>query len=361
MDLRISPRGRFEIDRQVGGYSVVTSLSENLSQYLRAAITDQLKSNTFPSIRAADIARADKLAEYKIDAQRRIIQLVLNSPFSSDFNQESIQVDVARSQRDSISITIRYFGGNADEVLVNYSVDGGRLVLDEELDIPYVSDGEERLIEEEVVIVDQSVELDVSCEPTGVLYICDEGVSPSTEQTTINFKDIPDIERRIAKNVTIDGILFSTLGSRTSPLVHIGGDSIDNPEIYQGLFDSIFLSTLIKNRGTNFKITGVLPVTGDIRLIRYIPSVEDWLIEVSSENQSSVVVEIASIEAIDTSDRRFYTDAKSSTPVDHYPFPNEAVRGRKYYALDNVLNPGRYTCYYKGLVKPRYNGSIEEV
>lgn len=361
MDLRISARGRFEIDRQVGGYSVVSSLSENLSQYLRAAITDQLKSNTFPSIRAADIAKSDKLAEYKIDAQRRIVQLVLNSPFSSDFNQESIQIDVQRSQQDSLAISIRYFGGDAGEVLVNYSVDGGRLVLPEELDIPYISEAEERLIEEEIVVTDQVTELDVSCEPTGTLYICDEGVSPSSEQITISFKDIPDIERRIAKNVNVDGITFPTLGSKTSALVHIGGDSIDNPDIYLGLYDSIFLSTLIKNRGTNFKITNVIPVSGDIRLIRYISATEDWLIEVSNENQTSVVIEISYIEAIDTSDRYFYSDAKSATPVDQYPFPNEAVRGRKYYLLDNFLNPGRYTCYYKGLVKPRYNGSIEEV
>lgn len=360
MDLRVSPRGRFEIDPQTGGFSVVTDISENLSQYLRAAITDQLSSDTFPSIRAADIGKASKLAEFKLEAQRRIIQLVLNSPFAYDFNEDSIQVEATRSQTDAVLVSIRYLGGTSSEILTNYAVDGGRLVLDEELDSPYIMIAEERLIEEEIVVTDQVEELDVSCEPNGPLYICAVGTNPQVENLTINFKDIPDIERRVAKNVGIDGNTYPSLGSKSSYIVHLGSSGIDNP-LVQGVYDSILISTLIKNRGINFKITDIQPVSGDIRYIRYIPEIEDWLIETINEGQDSITVAVSSIQVVETADRFFYRDAKAVTQVDRYPFPNEAVRGRKFYILDNILNPGTYTCYYKGLVKPRYNGSLEEV
>jgi hypothetical protein len=46
--------------------------------------------------------------------------------------------------------------------------------------------------------------------------------------------------------------------------------------------------------------------------------------------------------------------------VDNYAFPNESVRGRKFYILEGILSPGVYTLYYRGIVKNRYNGSIEE-
>lgn len=359
MDLRISPRGRFEINPATGGFSVVTALGENLSQYLRAAITDQLNSNTFPSIRAADISRASKLAEFKIEAQRRVIDLIMSSPFAYDFDPSSIQVSVSRSQSDSISVSIRYIGGDSLEVLTTFSLDGGRLLLDEELDIPFTTRSEERLIEEELVITVPTGEVDVSCEPTGTLYVCDQDTSLKTETIRIPFKDIPDSERRTAKNVTIDDVTYPILGVRSSQMVHQGIAS-DNP-LLVGIYDSILLSTVYKNRGTDLKVTAVEPVSGAVQFVKYIPSIDDWLIEVTNQPGDSIELSVSSIESLDTTDTFSYVDNKTVSPTDRYPFANEATKGRKYYVLTNILNPGTYTLYYKGLVKPRYNGSIEEV
>lgn len=358
MDLKISPRGRFEIDS--GRFTIVTDRSELLSQYLRAAITDQLKSDTFPSITASHLSENSRLLDFKLEAQRRIVNLVASSPFAYDFELTGIGVNIQRVNEDSILVSISYDNGSSNSVIVNYSVNGGRLELEEELDTPYFSNGEVRLIEEEVSSSEFIEEIDVSCEPAGVMFICEQGEEPDSENLTIPFAAIPEMDRIIAKNVMIDDEIFPTLGSRKSRFFSVPTDS-EAPIVDSLYLDSILLGSVLKNRGTNFKVTGVEQVSGDIRLIKYIPSIEDWLIEVSNNNQSEVVVKITFIEAIDICGTYFYQDSKAVTQVDNYSFPNEAIRGRKFYRLSNILSPGIYTVYYTGLVKSRYNGSIEEV
>lgn len=358
MDLRVSPRGRFEIAN--GRFSIVTDRSELLSQYLRTAITNQLESDVFPSIRAADLDVPSALAEFKLEAQRRIIDIISRSPFGYDFNPSSIELSVEKITSDSILVRILYLDGSEISIITDYTLAGGRLELEEELDPPYLMDGSVRYIEEEVVSNDYIEEVDVSCEPIGPLYICNKGVKPVNEVISIQFKAIPDLDRIIARNVNIDGIIFDTIGSKSSRMFHISiSGSEDN--LFSSLsYDSILLGSFLKNRGTNFKILNVTAGSGDIRLIRYIPSIEDWLIEVSAENQDSVTVNIESIEAVDKSSTYVYQDAKSVMQVDNYAFPNESVRGRKFYILEGVLSPGVYTLYYRGIVKNRYNGSMEE-
>ena len=109
MDLRISPRGRFEIDN--GRFSIVTDFSELLSQYLRAAITDQLRSDTFPSITASQISDNGKLLDFKLESQRRIVELVAGSPFAYNFDISAINVDIERVGLDSILISISFNNG----------------------------------------------------------------------------------------------------------------------------------------------------------------------------------------------------------------------------------------------------------
>lgn len=358
MDLRISPRGRFEIDN--GRFSIVTDFSELLSQYLRAAITDQLKSDTFPSITASQISENARLLDFKLEAQRRIVELVAGSPFAYDFDISGITVETQRVGQDTILISISYNNGSTNSVVVNYSINGGRLELEEELESPYRLNGDIRLIEEEISASDFVEEIDVSCEPAGSLYVCEQGAEPKFEDIVIPFAAIPEMDRIIAKNVTIDDQTYLTLGSRKSRFLSAPSDP--NEPIADELFlDSIFLGSVLKNRGTNFKVTGVQQISGDIRIIRYIPSVDDWLIEVSNEGQSEVTVRVNYIEAVDICTTYFYQDSKTVTQVDNYSFPNEAIRGRKYYRLNNILSPGLYTIYYTGIVKSRYNGSIEEV
>lgn len=363
MDLKISPRGRFEIDS--GRFTIVTDRSELLSQYLRAAITDQLRSDTFPTITATHLSQNSRLTDFKLEAQRRIVSLVSNSSFAYDFELTGISVDIQRVTEDSILVSISYNNGSTNTAIVNYSVNGGRLELEEELDSPYFISGEARLIEEEVSSSEFIEEIDVSCEPAGAMYICEQGEEPGSENITIPFAAIPELERIIAKNVEIDGEIYATLGSRKSRHIGIvyGGDSEDVSVLENqssGVYDSIFLGSVLKNKGTNFKVTAVERVSGNILLIKYIPSVEDWLIEVSTEEQSEVVVRVTSIEAIDICGTYFYQDSKAVTQVDNYSFPNEAIRGRKFYRLSSILSPGVYSVYYTGLVKSRYNGSIEE-
>lgn len=358
MDLRISPRGRFEIDN--GRFSIVTDFSELLSQYLRAAITDQLRSDTFPSITASQISDNGKLLDFKLESQRRIVELVAGSPFAYDFDISGINVDIERVGQDSILISISYNNGSTNSVAVNYSINGGRLELEEELGFPYRLDGEIKLIEEEISASDFVEEIDVSCEPAGALYVCEEGVEPRFENITIPFAAIPEMDRIIAKNINIEDENYAVLGSRKSRFLS-SPDNADEPTSDSLFLDSIFLGSVLKNRGSNFKVTDVQQVSGDIRLIRYIPTVDDWLIEVSNEGQTEVVVRVNYIEAVDVCTTYFYQDSKTVTQVDNYSFPNEAIRGRKYYRLNNVLSPGLYTIYYTGIVKPRYNGSIEEV
>jgi hypothetical protein len=364
MDLRISPRGRFEIDN--GRFSIVTDFSELLSQYLRAAITDQLRSDTFPSITASQISENGRLLDFKLEAQRRVVELVAGSPFAYDFDISGITVETQRVGQDSVLVSISYNNGSTNSVVTNYSINGGRLELEEELGAPYRLDGEVRLIEEEISASDFIEEVDVSCEPAGSLYICEEGAEPKFEDIIVPFAAIPEMDRIIAKNVIVDDTIYFSLGSRKSRHISIpyGGDIEDQSGLEdstENAYDSIFLGSVLKNRGNSFKVTGVEQVAGDIRLIRYIPSVDDWLIEVSNENQVQVTVRVNYIEAIDICSTYFYQDAKTVTQVDNYSFPNESVRGRKYYRLNNVLSPGLYTIYYRGIVKPRYNGSIEEV
>jgi hypothetical protein len=357
MDLRVSPRGRFEIAN--GRFSIVTDRSELLSQYLRTAITNQLESDVFPSIRAADLDVPSALAEFKLEAQRRIIDIISRSPFGYDFNPSNIELSVEKITSDSILVRILYLDGSDITVITNYTLAGGRLELEEELDPPYLMDGSVRYIEEEVVSNNYIEEVDVSCEPIGPLYVCNKGAKPITENITLQFKAMPDLDRIIARNVDIEGIIFDTIGSKSSRMFHISvSGSEDN--LFSPGYDSILLSSFLKNRGTNFKILNVSADSGDIRLIRYIPSIEDWLIEVSTEDQDSVSVNVESIEAVDKSSTYVYQDAKSVMQVDNYAFPNESVRGRKFYILEGILSPGVYTLYYRGIVKNRYNGSIEE-
>jgi hypothetical protein len=357
MDLRVSARGRFEISN--GGFSVVTDRSELLSQYLRAALTDQLRSDTFPSIRAADVSVASKLGEFKLESQRRIVDLISRSSFAYDFDLNNIQVDIERTNTDSILVRIVCNNGSDNNVLVSYSINGGRLELDEELDSPYLLSGSVKLIEEELITNTFTQEIDVSCEPAGLLYVCDKGVQPVTEEITVEFKNIPNLDRIIAKNVEIDGIIYPTIGAKDSIILSLSTNG-ESGGVSSNAFDSILISSVMKNRGTNFKITNVTAVSGDIRLIKYISSIEDWVIEVSTEGQDRVIVSVESIEALEKTGRFIYQDAKAVTQVDNYSFPNEAVRGRKFYILNTILSPGVYVVYYKGIVKNRYNGSLEE-
>lgn len=355
MDLRVSPRGRFEIAS--GKFSIVTDRSELLSQYLRTAITNQLESDVFPSIRASDLDVPSALAEFRLESQRRILDIISRSPFGYDFNPSNIELSIDKITSDSILVKILYLDGSDVTVVTDYTLAGGRLELEEELDPPYLMDGSVRYIEEEVVSNDYIEEVDVSCEPIGPLYVCNKGVKPTSENITIQFKAMPDLDRIIARNVTIDGIVFDTIGSKTSKMFHLVNGETDSQTAG---YDSILASSFLKNRGTNFKVLNISAGSGDIRLIRYIPSIEDWLIEVSTEGQDSVAINIESIEAVDKSSSYIYQDAKSVMQVDNYAFPNESVRGRKFYILDGILSPGVYTLYYRGIVKDRYNGSMEE-
>lgn len=355
MDIKLTPRGRFTVEN--GRFATVRNTTELLSQYLNAVLTDNIRSNTFPSIRAADIKLPSKIGQYKLEVQQRIIEIIKASPFSYDFESEYVQVIVERSGEDSIFIGISYDKGDQELVSAGFTFDGGRLVLEEEVDSAYNSEFTIRTIEEEVVVISPTDEVDVSCEPFGPLYICPEGTGLITEKIELDLKSYPDQERVIKRNVELSSGTYTTLGSSTSRSIN---SDISDPEGSGGSnSDSFLMGTFLKNRGVNFKLIDIRVVSGTVNLLRYIPEIEDWLLEVPV-TQEFVTLEIDSLEAVETAENFEYSDIKSYGTSNQYPFREEAIRGRKYYTLDTILNPGVYSIFYRGIVKNRYNGSLEE-
>lgn len=356
MDLRLTSRGRFTV--RDGRFEIVTSQSELLSQYLNAVLTDNIRASTFPSIRASDIRLPSKVGQFKIDVQQRIIEIIRSSPFAYDFEAEFIQVDVQRTGDDSVFVGISYNVGNNEEVSTSFTFDGGRLVLPEELERPFLLNSEDRLIEEEVVVVEPTSEIDVSCEPSGPMYICEEGESLQTETLELDLKSFPDQERVSKRNIIIDGILYLTLGLSSSKSLLESADS--HLAIEDDSIDSFIFSTFLKNRGPDFKLVDIRVVSGVANIVRYIPEIEDWVLEVPN-TQEFITVQIDYLNAVTTAEDFEYSDIKAYGTSEQYPFREEEVRGRKFYKLDTILNPGIYSVFYRGLVKNRYNGSLEEV
>lgn len=360
MDLRLSPRGRIAIRN--GRFDIVTNRNELLSQYLRAALTEDLRSDTFPAIRAAELETTAGINRYKLEIQRRVIETLTSSPFGYDFEPENIEVNIRRTGRDSIAVSITSLSDTPGSVFVSYTVDGGRLQLEEETDPPYVTEGEEKLIEQEVVSTEPVFEIEVSCPPTGPLYICEQGATVEVEDVVIDFANIPNTDRIIKKNVRVAGIEYPSLGQKGS--FTYTGTELEQSELAIPItgVDGIFLGSVVKNRGPEYKIVNVEPLSGSIRNITFIGDAGDWFIEayIGQEN-TPASVRIYGINAVDTAYEYFYSDNKRAIATDTYPFPNEEIRGRKFYKLLNILSPGVYSVYYTGLVRTRYNGSIEDL
>lgn len=358
MDLRLTSRGRFTV--RDGRFEIVTSQSELLSQYLNAVLTDNIRASTFPSIRASDIRLPSKVGQFKIDVQQRVIEIIRSSPFAYDFEPEFIQVDVERTGDDSVFVGISYNVGNNEEVSTSFTFDGGRLVLPEELERPFLLSSEDRLIEEEVVVIEPTSEIDVSCEPSGPMYICEEGESLQTETLELDLKSFPDQERVIKRAVTLESGFYDTIGSTTSRSITELEVSLEGNSTLTKSYDSFIFSTFLKNRGPDFKLVDVRLVSGFANIIRYIPEIEDWVLEVPN-TQEFITVQIDYLNAVTTAEDFEYSDIKAYGTSEQYPFREEEVRGRKFYKLDTILNPGIYSVFYRGLVKNRYNGSLEEV
>lgn len=358
MDIKLTPRGRFVVSD--GRFEMVTSQANLLSQYLNAVLTDNIRANTFPSIRASDVKLPSKIGKFKIDVQQRIIEIIRSSPFSYDFEAQFIQVDVERTGEDSVFVGISYNIGNGEEISTSFTFDGGRLVLQEELERPFFLLGEERLIEQEVVVVEPTDEIDVSCEPSGTMYICEEGESLKTERLEIDLKSFPDQERIIKRNVNLSTGFYDTIGSSQSrSITEFAVDPEGNVPLTKS-YDSFIFSTFLKNRGPDFKLVDVRVISGVVNLVRYVPEIEDWVMEVPL-TQEFVTLEIDYLNTVTTAESFSYSDIKAYGTSDQYPFREEEVRGRKFYKLDTILNPGIYSVFYRGLVKNRYNGSVEEV
>jgi hypothetical protein len=358
MDLKLTPRGRFAISN--GRFEIITSQSELLSQYLNAVLTDNIRANTFPSIRASEVRLPSKVAKFKIDVQQRIIEIIRSSPFSYDFEAQYIQVDVQRAGEDSVFVGISYSVGNGKEANTSFVFDGGRLVLPEELERPFSVFRQERIIEEEAVVIEPTDEVDVSCEPSGTMYICNEKEGIKTEKIEIDLKSFPDRERIIKRNVELPTGFYETIGSSQSRSIAEFELDPEGNHLLTKSYDSFIFSTFLKNRGPNFKLIDVRVISGLVNLIRYVPKIEEWVMEVPL-TQEFVTLEIDYLNTVTTAELFRYSDIKTYGTSDQYPFREEEVRGRKFYKLDTILNPGIYSVFYRGFVKDRYNGSIEEV
>lgn len=357
MDIKLTPRGRFTVEN--GRFATVRNSTELLSQYLNAVLTDNIRSNTFPSIRASDIKLPSKIGQYKLDVQQRIIEIIKSSPFSYDFESEFIQVIVERSGEDSIFIGISYDKGDQELISAGFTFDGGRLVLPEEIESAYDSQSEFRTIEEEIVIIEPTDEITVSCEPFGPLYICPEGTGLITEQIELDLKSFPDQERVIKRGVELVNGFYNVLGSSESRSLLEQEVDPEGGYLDSKTYDSFLMGTFLKNRGINFKLIDIRVISGTVNLLRYVSEIEDWILEVPI-TQEFVTLEIDSLEAVETAENFEYGDIKSYGNSAQYPFREEATRGRKYYTLDTILNPGVYSIFYRGIVKNRYNGSLEE-
>ncbi len=358
MDLKLTPRGNFVIEN--GGFGVVRTMPELLSQYLNAVLTDRIRSSTFPSLRGEDVKYPSRLSSFRLQVQQGVIDIIKSSPFSYDFEADRVSVTVDRTGNDSIFVGIGYLLGEGEELRTGFTFDGGRLVLPEESEDAYIPSSQSKIIEEEVVILNPTDEIDVSCEPSGELYICPAGNGIKTETLILELKDFPDTERVIKTNLLIDGILYESFGS--SQTQAFGLNFVDGSYIGPETFthDSFLMSTFLKNRGQNFKLMDVRVLSGNVRLMSNVIEAEDWFFQVDI-NQERITVQIDYLEVVETAQRFFYSDVKTYGMTDQYPFREEAVRGRKYYELDTLLNPGVYSIFYNGLVKNRYNGSLEEV
>ena len=341
MDIHITPRGKIlpEFDE----LPVESNNSVLLSMYFRTAMIDSIRSVELSFLgRTSQLRNADHRSSIEQDLKDAVINSIVSSDFSSDFDISLMSVEIEFDEDDNFSVVGTYGSdNNADSIVHTIEVTAGTMVLGDETEESYsILDPSTTLMTEEIIIREPTNYIELSSEAMGMIAIADYGTEVQELFYVGNTSSILN-EHRYSHTIHSD---------IDSMIEYVG---LQNEE---EIGDSIFVKSIFPNLKNNSAIMAINDNSGNVTRFTYVDDVQDYLIEMDTSDHV-IDIEITFMNVVAKAINTITVDNTDGN-VSKHPFPADHIRGPRLANLDKVLMPGVYIATYNALVKPDYDASL---